>query len=350
VRPTELRRQPTVSIVIPVYNYGHFLGACMRSVMTQEGVDLDVIIVDDASTDGSTDVVRQFVDSDRRIRGIFHAENKGHIDTFNEGIAAAAGEYVVLISPDDMLTPGTLARSAALLDSHPDISLVYGHPVTFSEDPPEANTAIRDWTVWPGLEWLRLRCERGVNCIRHPEAVMRTDAMRKAGPYVHKLAHTGDFAMWMRLATLGDVGRVNGPDQAFYREHSQNMSKTVNGGLPKDIAQRLKAFDHALVPSDGLPPELAKELLDTARRKVAREALGHAIQAQYRGEPAETSDEFVALARQAFPDVEELGEWRVLQRAITATAPERKLSLQMHEAARDLNDRLRWRRWRRYGV
>lgn len=350
VRPRELRVLPTVSVVIPVYNYGHFLGACMESILAQDGIDLDVVVVDDASTDNSPDLARRFEADDKRVRGIYHATNKGHIATFNEGIAATHGDYVVLISADDMLTPGTLRRSAALLEACPQVTLVYGHPVTFSTDPPPARTTLRDWTVWPGLEWIRLRCRRGLNPIRHPEAVMRASALRKAGPYVPELPHAGDMAMWMRIATFGDVGRVNGPDQAFYRDHAQNMRKIQYGGVSTDVAERLRAFDYALTPSDGLPRQVAGELRDIAHRKIAREALGHAIDARYRGGTAEQTNEFVALARQAYPAAEELAEWRALRRALATPTPERSPELRLRAAVQELEWRIRLRRWRRYGI
>jgi Glycosyl transferase family 2 len=350
VRPRELRVLPTVSVVVPVYNYRRFLGACMESILAQDGVDLDVVVVDDASTDGSPELVRQFEADDQRVRGIYHAANKGHIATFNDGIAATHGEYVVLISADDMLTPGALRRAAALLEACPEVSMVYGHPVIFSADPPPARTTIRDWTVWPGLEWIRLRCRRGLNPIRSPEVVMRASALRKAGPYVPELPHACDFAMWMRIATFGDVGRVNGPDQAFYRDHTQNMSKTAYGGVATDVAQRLRAFDYALTPGDGLPRQVAGELRDTAHRKIAREALGHAIDTRYRGGTAEQADEFVALARQAYPAAEELPEWRALRRALATSAPERRPELRLRAAAQGLEWRIRFRRLRRYGI
>ncbi len=107
--------RPTVSVVIPCYNYGRYLPECVASVTAQPGVELEIIIVDDASTDGSQDVARALAAADPRIRLLLHAENARHIITYNDGLALATGDYVVLLSADDLLAPGSLARSTSLM-------------------------------------------------------------------------------------------------------------------------------------------------------------------------------------------------------------------------------------------
>jgi hypothetical protein len=341
--------------VVPVFNYGRYLESCLRSVLEQDGAELEVIVIDDASSDDSLAVANRLAGEDPRIRVIAQPRNRGHIPTVNEGMAQVRGEFVVKLDADDLLTPGSLRRSLALLDAHPEVGLVYGFPVTFHEDPPPpARTAVRSWTVWPGRDWLRLRCLRGTNCIRQPEAVIRAAVLREAGPYDPELPHTSDFAMWMRLAALADVGRVNGAEQGYYREHAQSMSRTVNGGLLTDVAQRLRAFDRtltdpALTGTPRLPSATAAELRDLAHRAVAREAVGHAISAYARGvAEQEPPDGFLEVARQAYPDAHLLREWRALDRVrrLAATHP----SMRVREVARDLGYRYRWRRWRWSGV
>jgi glycosyltransferase involved in cell wall biosynthesis len=82
---------------------------CTRIGAGQVGVDVDVIVIDDASTDGSAAVVRDLAASDDRICAILHPRNRGHIATYNEGLEQARGEYVVLLSADDALPAGALA-------------------------------------------------------------------------------------------------------------------------------------------------------------------------------------------------------------------------------------------------
>ena len=123
----------SVSVVIPCYKYGHFLEDAVTSVLDdQEGVDVRVLIIDDASPDDSADVARKIAARDPRVEVTVHTANKGNIATFNEGLLEwADGDYCVLMSADDRLTPGALRRARDLLDAHPSVGFVYGHSLWF---------------------------------------------------------------------------------------------------------------------------------------------------------------------------------------------------------------------------
>ncbi len=95
--------------------------------------------------------------SEPRIRLICHEQNKGHIATYNEGLAMVESDYVVLLSADDLLVPGSLARATALMEAYPSVGYVYGHPVDFTDEPPEVPTEVKSWTIWSGSEWIRKR-------------------------------------------------------------------------------------------------------------------------------------------------------------------------------------------------
>jgi glycosyltransferase involved in cell wall biosynthesis len=116
---------PKISFVVPVYNMEDFVADCLNSILGQEGNhDYEVIVIDDASTDGSTDVIATF--DDPRIRLISHRENFGAADTITEGLYAARGAYVARIDPDDRYRPYFLTRTVEILDRHPDVGLVFG--------------------------------------------------------------------------------------------------------------------------------------------------------------------------------------------------------------------------------
>ncbi len=133
--PRPLLRRPTVSVVVPCYRYGHYLPGAVRSVLDQTDVDAEVLIVDDASPDDSGEVAEALAAADPRIRVLRHAENKGHIATYNDGLEAVDGEYVVLLSADDLLPPGSLGRATALMEANPSVGMVYGHPLRLPRQP-----------------------------------------------------------------------------------------------------------------------------------------------------------------------------------------------------------------------
>jgi glycosyltransferase involved in cell wall biosynthesis len=148
----------TVSVFVPCYNYGRFLPDSVGSVLSQDGVDVEVLIIDDASTDDSSEVGASLAASDPRVSYVRHARNLGHIATYNEGIDWASGDYLALLSADDMLTPGALKRAAYLMDRHPAVGFVYGGVVKFhssSSAPSVRSPSVsRQWRVVDGHKWL----------------------------------------------------------------------------------------------------------------------------------------------------------------------------------------------------
>jgi len=365
VSPRQLSgRPPTVSVIIPCYNYGRYLPQCVDSVLSQQGVSAEVIIIDDASSDGSDAVVRQLAAGESRIRAICHIENKGHIATYNEGIAQVTGDYTTLLSADDLLTPGCLARATALMEAHPDVGMVYGFPVDFTDSHrPAARTAARSWIIWPGNDWLAYRCRVGRNIIRSPEVVLRTSVLHQIGGYKASLPHAADFELWMRTATVSDIGFVAGADQAYYRVHTSNMHQSMFDMLD-DFEQRLAAFDaifsersellkDAATMRDMAHLALARGALsqatrDTAHRAIARSTMSRAVGASALvavGE--EPVDAYVEFARKTWPDAKNLREWRTLHNLFGESGTPPKLSPALAAQMATRKARTRFRCWRK---
>ncbi len=307
-----------MSVLITSYNYARFLPSAVASVLGQDGVDVDVLVIDDASSD-DTEAVSARVALDPRVRVVRHEQNRGHISSVNEGLAALEGDYVVKLDADDLVAPGALARAVDLLEARPDVGFVSGRPVHFtSEPPPMASAAARSWTVWPGAEWVARRCASGYNTISQPEVVMRASVLRAAGPRPESLPHTSDLALWLQMAMLADVGRINGPPQGYYRVHENSMQRTTNAGHLFDLQGRRDAFDYTLAWAQTLDPPVlpaAEALLVTARRTIAGQALDQACRAYDRGRTAELDvDELVRFALETSPDATRLPQWSALNR------------------------------------
>lgn len=265
VRPAPPSGRPLISVVIPCHNYRRYVSYAIDSVLSQRGVEVQVIVVDDASTDGSADAVAAIAAQDERVVLVRHTENLGAVRTFNDGLVHADGEYLVRLDADDLLTPGSLARAAALATAFPSVGLVYGHPLHFTDTLPSARLHARRWLIWPGRQWLEGRCRSGVNVITSPEALMRRSVVDAVGGQ-RDLAHTHDMEMWMRIAAVSDIAFVAGADQAWHREHEGSLSQEIDAGLG-DIEDRRDAFET-------LFEWTAERLPDTARlRTLAARAL-----------------------------------------------------------------------------
>jgi hypothetical protein len=191
-----------------------------------------------------------------------------------------------------------------------------------------------------------------VNAISQPEVVIRTAALRRIGAIAAELPHTSDLHTWMRLASVGDVGRVNGPVQGCYRVHDASMQRTVHAGVLFDLRGRRDAFEAALVAQSGRL-QAANDLRIAVRRKLAAKALDRACRAYDRGRTAqEPVDELVAFAVDVWPDAQLLPEWRALERrrSVGARRAPRDPRFVVAALARRMREE-RWRmRWLRTGV
>jgi Glycosyl transferase family 2 len=315
--PRRPHRLTDVTVVVPAYNYARYLLASAGSVLGQPHVNVQLVIVDDCSTDETPQVAAALAACDSRVTVVRNEANLGHVPSVNYGLSFVDSEYVVKLDADDVLAPGALARATALLEAHPEVSFVDGRPRHFSGSvPAQRCRRSTSWTVWSGREWVAQCCRSGNNAISQPEVVMRTEQLRSAGVVASELPHTSDLNLWLRLASLGDVGRINGPVQGYYRVHDQSMQRTVHAGQLFGLRGRLDAFNAAFAAqARGL--EDASELHATARRALAAEALGRACHAYDRGytsEHDEPVDGFVQFALDTWPDAPSLREWRALQR------------------------------------
>jgi Glycosyl transferase family 2 len=344
---------PTVSVVIPCYRYGRQLPECVNSALDQPGVDVRVLIIDDASPDDSYSVAEALAAADERVTARRHEVNQGHIATYNEGLLGwADGEFSILISADDVLAPGALARATDVLRANPAVGFVYGHAVNWHEqDPrPPGRQSVTGVTIWPGAQWVRTVSRLGHSVITSPEVVVRTSVQQRIGGYLPSLPHTADLEMWLRFAAHSDVAFIKGVDQAYYRIHQTNMTK--DRVYLVDLKQRQAAFDEFFEASGQEVPDAA-ELHEAAQRQVAKEALWRACRAYERRRLDETPvDELVALAGSAYPKYQSLPEyWGLRWRRVAGPRVTPYLQVFMLSAVhRKVSNALWWRRWERKGI
>jgi glycosyltransferase involved in cell wall biosynthesis len=308
---------PSVDVVVPCYRYGHLLPMCVRSVLSQEGVDVRVLIIDDASGDGSADVARELAAADPRVEAREHETNKRHIATFNEGILDwAEAEYTLLISADDELNVGALQRATSLMDANPNVAFSYGHAPRWEVQNPRPVLRPGPWhpVIYDGHSWIKGRFAAASNPVFSPTVVTRTELQKKVGGYNPKMLHTSDLEMWLKLALWGDVGFVSGAEQGVFRVHETNMSTEYYDsdlGL-HDLEMRKLTFVEVLENHSSQLPD-AEDLDRLYRKRLAKEALLRVGRAYDKGDgelPALPA--LVEFARE-ITDVTKLPEWHTLR-------------------------------------
>lgn len=342
----------TVDVVVPCYNYAHYLHGCVASVLSQEGVAVRLLVIDDASSDNTARVAAELAAADDRVEFRRHAENKGHIATYNEGLLGwATADYTVLLSADDRLAPGSLSRAVRIMNADETIGMVYGRSFYFADDAELHGIRGRElpFTRWTGAEWLEGRCRAGHNVISSPEVVVRGRVQRAVGGYRPELPHAADLEMWLRIAAIANIAYVRGIPQAFYRRHGASMTTARTRLI--DLRERKDAFDiffrrHADLTN-------AARLHSLANRALAREALWNACRAYDRNRVEEAgAQSLIDFAMDAFPAATSLPEHRALRRRqrLGSVVCSRSQLFAAPALVKRVRKWLWWRRWERTGV
>lgn len=301
-----------VDVVVPAYNYSAYLERCAQSILDQPGVDVRVLVIDDASTDDTPTVGRRLASQDARVTYRRHAVNHGHIATYNEGLLEwAAAEYVLLISADDLLAPGALQRAVDAMDRNPHATMAHGRQICFESEPPaldESRAAAPGIRVVPGQEFVAAVCSDAQNPVATPTAIVRTRAQHAAGGYDSTLPHTADLEMWLRLATLGDVIHMDAC-QAYKRQHARNMQLAFLTEPEGDVDERRRAFEIFFARCE--PHRIADV---NGQRHDVRVALAHelfwrASRLFDLGKPA-PSKRLLEAAAAMYPEISATHHWR----------------------------------------
>jgi glycosyltransferase involved in cell wall biosynthesis len=301
-----------VDVIIPCYKYGRFLRSCVESVLTQPSVDVRVLIIDDCSPDETPEVARELVAEDSRVEYRRHEVNKKHVATYNEGLEWATGDYTVVLSADDLLTPGALGRAAQLMDAHPEVGLVYGKCITYHDDKPlplaNQGEETSKWRIVPGREIIASSCAVTDNLVPTTTVTVRTRVQRELGGYRPELPHTCDMEMWLRFAACTSLGCV-AAEQAYHRIHGKNMATSyLEEEHGKREWQQRKATFEILFREYGHRLEEADRLRQHVYRSLAEQAFWAGSRAFDRGDDA-ACQQYLDWALETYPAVQSWPPW-----------------------------------------
>jgi len=205
---------PKVSVIIPVYNYGKYLSQAVQSVLSQQFADYEIIIVNDGSTDNTAEVLREFEDH-LKIKLITHKENRGLVRSCHEAIEASTGEYIIRLDADDYFDENALLVLSNILDSHPEVGLVYPDYFLVSEE-----GRVLDHVRLPKLE-------EEVKLLDLPAngagTMFRRSCYEAVGGYDLNLRLEDNYDLWLKFLNRFKAYNVNLP-LFYYRRHGSNMT------------------------------------------------------------------------------------------------------------------------------
>lgn len=209
---------PTVSVVMPVRNGERFVEQAAHSILEQTFSDLELVIVDDGSTDSTPTLLAAIGAQDERVVVLRSRRPEGIVDALNEGCRAARGSYLARMDADDVSLPNRIELQAGLLDATPDVGIVGGCMTC---------TNLSGSVSWPALyppEDAEIRkMLPSANPFGHPTVTMRREAFESCGGYRDVCRHAEDYELWVRLLDRWRGANVSEP-VLLYRVHTNQTA------------------------------------------------------------------------------------------------------------------------------
>ncbi len=249
---------PLVSIITPSYNQAEYLEDTIRSVLVQEYPNLEYIIVDGGSNDGSVEIIEKYAN---QISWWVSESDDGQADAINKGFHRARGEVVAWLNSDDLYLPGAIFEAATALQTDRDLGMVFGDAITIDPGGKPLNKLIfGDW----GLAELMRFC-----IICQPSVFMRRSVLEQAGFLNENFHYMLDHHLWLRIASIGRIEHAsNYWAAARYHPAAKNVS----------LAPRFSLETYRVLEWMKEQPDF-KPRLKTDRRRITGGA--HRLAARY---------------------------------------------------------------------
>ncbi|HYY55762.1 MAG TPA: glycosyltransferase family 2 protein [Pyrinomonadaceae bacterium] len=216
---------PKVSVLMSVHNGEKYLREAVESILTQTFKDFEFLVIDDASTDRSPQIVQSF--DDPRIKLLRNDARLGLTRSLNIGIGLARGEYIARMDADDVSVPERLGKQVAFLDEHPSCSVVAARAAFMDESGQRVADWAEDWQTTTSQEIYR-RLPK-TNCVAHPTTMLRS-SIAKEYRYSENQLFSQDHDLWLRLCADGkSIEKIDEP-LLRYRVHHNSITYLTNQG------------------------------------------------------------------------------------------------------------------------
>ena len=234
--------KPAVSVVIPAYNAEHTICEAVESVLTQRDIECELWVIDDASRDGTREVLQKRYGAHPRVHLILCDENAGPAAARNRGIQNATADWTAFLDGDDAWLPNRLPAQLALARKHPDVDLWCSQTIRLTPDLERT-----DSTKAPEFRPVT----RGEFLFHNPVAtstvLARTGVLRSVGGFDEQFVGPEDYDFWMRIASAHTIALIEKP-LSLYRYVPGSLSMDDRKFLP----QVLRVLEKALAPGGAL--------------------------------------------------------------------------------------------------
>lgn len=291
--------KPRVSVVIPVRNGKDYIQEALESVLQQSFADLELLLIDDGSTDDDYD---RYALQDPRVR-VIHLAGNGVSRARNVGMAQSRGEFIAFLDADDVWFPGKLEAQVRYFDAHPDVGVVFGKFIRWPAQPDggfaPASSLVQDVVRLSKTEeersgWLYTRLLDGL-LVGMNTAVVRRSVYEAIGGFNESMRQGEDYDFWLRASRVAEMHSLDGA-VALYRIHSASAMHRLSSdnhlaNLLKAASMRwgLETHDGQALPIKYFHKRLGKVAFDHAyahywhgQRVVARAAFWQALKGGHR--------------------------------------------------------------------
>jgi hypothetical protein len=299
--------EPIVTVLMSVRNGERYLDDAVGSILGQTLSDIELLVVDDGSTDESLSMLQAHAANDARVR-VETQPGRGVAVALNRGLATARGRYVARMDADDISVTDRLAQQVSLLERDPTLVLVgscidvldAGGSVVARLDHPSAPDAVREQLL-------------DGNCIVHPTVVFRTDAVRDAGGYRSAFVHAEDYDLWLRLSETYRLANVQ-QRLLGYRVHpcqvtSDNLAEQAMSAIAARVVAKIRraGAEEPVLPERVDLSFLRK--LGVSDNEIAREIAANAItwSGMFAGISTTASEDALRQARLALSSLADNG-------------------------------------------
>ena len=261
---------PTVSVIIPCFNAERYIAVAVESALAQDWHgSLEVVVVDDGSTDASADRVRELARSDPRVR-LLQQANQGVAAARNHGLRCTSADWIAFLDADDFWLPGKLQAQWELLRSHPEARMCYtAWEVWPSDDPLPAGdylaglrAEVDTGTSWSGPSgWIYADLLLDA-VVWTSTVVAHRSLLAEVGAFDCELRIGEDWDLWLRASRVTPILRVATP-YALYRSHPLNTTRGAPAHNPQDVVISRALARWGYVSPDGskaCPGEVARRL------------------------------------------------------------------------------------------
>jgi len=270
----ETADRPLVTIAIPTFNRAALLRGCIQSALSQTYANIELLISDNASTDDTPKVLREF--DDKRLRVLRQQTNLGLLPNFNACLEAAAGEYVVFVSDDDQISPWLLERCVEVIGKQSHVPIVVAlssvHISSSGQTKPARTSRHLGSGVQNGIDVL-LEFLSDEITVASCSVMMHREALRSRGGFPVDLPHTADVAAWAALLFDSKVGFVNEGCATFNCHDSSETTARLSVAQVLSDGWKVAHLISRIAEERVKVASLRRELKLQARRCFSRRAM-----------------------------------------------------------------------------